>query len=49
MSEAGPFDPTPNEINPIGLLEALVQRIEKASNSVGNNNHAPPPLRMAMG
>ena len=36
--------PIPEAIDPTGLLDALVRRIERASNNVGNNNnhHAAP-------
>ena len=37
----------PQEMDPTGLLTALVRRIERASNNVGNNHNnnrpAPPP------
>ena len=41
---AGPLEP-PIPIDPTGLLDALVRRIERASNNVGNNNHATHPPR----
>ena len=37
--------PIPEAIDPTGLLDALVRRIERASNNVGNNNHATHPPR----
>ena len=43
---AGPSEPPiPETIDPTGLLDALVRRIERASSNVGNNNHATHPLR----
>ena len=43
---AGPSEPPiPGTMDPIGLLDALVRRIKRASNNFGNNNHATHPLR----
>ena len=43
---AGPSEPPiPETIDPTELLDALVRRIKRASNNVGNNNHATHPPR----
>ena len=45
-NRAGPSElPIPEAIDPTGLLDTRVRRIDRASNNVGNNNHATHPSR----